>query len=440
MKKVILLILFVSSVIFLVVYTSQSGVYISGAHGNNTYGVLRTSTSGFARGNCMHCHEQHASLDAEEPQPQNFAPSKYALFYDNFISQTDNFCLQCHTAMGSYQSGGLINRSYSYRSGGYTPDTIQSVYDQFNTTTPPPSSHWLSDILNFINGKWFYTLDSNPCTACHNPHAAQGDPANAPNSPKTSGSRGYPVSRPSQHSKDSAQWGLWGDGQGEKMSDYTTGYWAPYRYNSTTAYEPDGSTTQDGSNLTDFVSLCTDCHNATNIINSTPLGRNLLTINWSLEKHGNGLFTIQRSVRAPYNSGTAPTNINQSCLDCHEPHGSSNAGLIRVEVNGAVLAGQVTTINSTDTTPPYIDTNKTGSYLCQRCHMDDYTFNASCPQNGWYYVHHDAASGDPPYSSPGTCTNCHNTATGSGCNATVSPINCFTCHYHNSLSGTERTF
>lgn len=47
MKKFILLILFVFLLTIFIVYTSQSGVYISGAHENNTYGVLRTSTSGF---------------------------------------------------------------------------------------------------------------------------------------------------------------------------------------------------------------------------------------------------------------------------------------------------------------------------------------------------------------------------------------------------------
>jgi len=47
------------------------------------------------------------------------------------------------------------------------------------------------------------------------------------------------------------------------MSDYSVGYTyqAPYYFNSTITYEPDGSATANGSNLTDYVTFCTDCHN-----------------------------------------------------------------------------------------------------------------------------------------------------------------------------------
>lgn len=63
--------------------------------------------------------------------------------------------------------------------------------------------------------------------------------------------------------------------------------------------EPNSSTTQDGSNLTDMVSFCTDCHNTTNTIYSTTLGRNLKYIDWNNEKHGLGDATNTISMDNP---------------------------------------------------------------------------------------------------------------------------------------------
>jgi hypothetical protein len=424
--------------LFVYVFTVRAGSYLSSSHGNINYGVNRSSISalGYSRGNCAHCHEQHASIDGSEPAPSSGSPSDYALFYDNYVNQTDGVCFQCHTDTGSYQTGGLVNRSYSYRAGGWILDTLNDILEAFSFTSPG-SSHNLDDIRTFIDGRWGYTASSNPCVACHNPHAATGDPANAPNSPKSSANRGYPVSLPSQHSKDTNAWGLWGDDPGEKMSDYTPNYQAPYRYNSTTVYEPDGSTTQNGSNLTDFVTFCTDCHNNVNTIYSTTLGRNLRTIDWSQEKHGQLDGTTEVSTDPPYNSQIGKV---LACTDCHEPHGSPNQVLIRNEVNGDVLTATITTITSSDCTAPYNDANKEIGYLCQRCHKDDYDFDTACQPNRWYFIHHSGVSGDPPYSAA-MCTSCHSSGTGPpGCNASVTSINCNCCHYHGSNTSGEQTF
>jgi hypothetical protein len=388
----------------------MGGFYLNSAHGNSSYGVKR-SASGFpdyTQGLCAHCHEQHASNDGAEPDPAGGAPSQYLLFYDNSVSQTDGLCFECHKEINSFQSGGIIeNRSYSYRAGGWTSDTVNDILESFSFSTPD-TSHSLDDIKTFIAGKWGYTANSNPCAACHNPHATQGDPPNAPNSTKTSGTRGWPVSRPSTHSTDNNSWGLWGDDAGEKMDFYTSGYQAPYRYNSVTLYEPDGSITADGSNLTDFVTFCTDCHDDVNIITSTPLGRNLYTFNWNTEKHGSGTaFDGCPDIFPPYQVAQCG-NYVLACTDCHEPHGSPNIFLVRREVNSI----EVTVDTGTGQGPDGRD-NKEWVFLCESCHDG---LNAD-----GYHTH---PSFVPPDSSGCSAAACHL----GGAGTEYRP--CGECHFH----------
>jgi hypothetical protein len=388
-------VLFIIAFFILLTYPDQAtgGLYLNSSHGNSTYGVKR-SASGFpdyTTGLCAHCHEQHASISGTEPTPVGGAPSKYLLFSDNYLSQTDSVCLDCHRDLNSLQTGGsILNRSYSYRAGGWTVDTMNDILEAFSYI-PPDTTHNLNDIKVFITGKWGYTGDSNPCNACHNPHAAQGDPPDAPNSAKSAGSRGWLVSRPSAHSTDNNSWGLWGDDAGEKMSDYSAGYQAPYRYNSTITYEPDGTATQDGSNLTDFVSFCTDCHNDTNIIFSTDLGRNLHTFSWNIEKHGAGIAVDGcPDILSPYQVAQCG-NYVLSCTDCHEPHGSPNIFLVRKVVNSF----EVTVDSGTGQGPDGRD-NKEWVFLCGNCH-DGLRVDA-------YHTH---PAFIPPQSSGCSSAQCH---------------------------------
>jgi len=64
--------------------------YTEGAHADY---VNRSDISGYAVGNCVHCHEQKASIGGAEPAPTG-GPDKFLLFApNNPTSQTANFCL-----------------------------------------------------------------------------------------------------------------------------------------------------------------------------------------------------------------------------------------------------------------------------------------------------------------------------------------------------------
>jgi len=312
-------------------HTGAATSYTDSAHGNTSYGVDRSGT-GYAQGDCTHCHDLPAGSTNDLLL---FAPM-------NQTSQTENFCFQCHkdTDDSPAQIGMPQQRSYSYRAGGWTADPLDDIKEAFSGT----SSHNLGNIVTFITGKWGYTADSNPCAACHNHHAAQRDA-------HTAGNRGWPVSLPSDHT-DSSTWELWGDDSTERMNNYTGNYQAPYRYNSTTTYEPDGSATPDGSNLTDYVTFCTDCHDNSNVIYSTVLGRDLYTIDWNSETHGHG--DGDAALSPPYTSGG---NYVLACTDCHEPHGSPNIFLTRQKVNKGDDVSVSTGLDNQ------------WSSLCAKCHV-----------------------------------------------------------------------
>lgn len=360
---------------------AKSGPYLDSAHGNTSYGVLRTSLNtspnNYSRGNCAHCHEQHASIGGAEPAPNSPAgPDFYLLFKDLWVVpiQSNVFCFGCHIEIGSYQSiFQRTNYSYSYWKGGDTTLTCpDSIYESFqfvlnngtsqsNCGSTVGSSHILQDIRAFLRNKWGFlgtASQVDPCSGCHNPHKVKRD---------------FPCSRPSAHT-DIYAWNVWGDDVSERMNSYTPTYWAPKRVGG--GYEPDGTFTQNGSNMPDYVSLCTDCHNRTSVIYSTRLGRDLYRINWGAggDFHGTRPRNDGPGDRsgddewgdllAPYKVGSTYqyTNYALSCTDCHEPHGSPNEFLLRKTVNG-------TPVN-------IINGNGRWYYWCQTCHYIDVTYPA----------------------------------------------------------------
>jgi hypothetical protein len=341
---------------------ASSGPYLSSAHGgqNGTItGVHRTSVSDYAAGNCVHCHEQHASIGGSEPAPNTggaLGPDIYLLLSD-FVGQFDVPCFDCHIEAGypQYQDPPdqmYVQYNYSRIAGGDTtitcPNNIGRAFGFItsdctlsragNCSSSVGSSHCLANIAVFLKDKWGFSsaaANNNPCSGCHNPHRAK---------------RNYPCSRPSAHA-DLTTWDVWGDdaGTSERMNIATPNYWAPKRVGG--GYEPDGCLTldcQNGSNTPNYVNLCYDCHNPTNVIWSTRLNRNLSQIDWTItgDFHGNrqriddgGDYSGSGEwgdLLAPYKvNGTYPkTNYLVSCTDCHEPHGSPNEFLLRPTVNG----------------------------------------------------------------------------------------------------------
>jgi predicted CXXCH cytochrome family protein len=382
-----------------------AGDYLNSAHGNTTYGVDSVA-AGFARGNCAHCHEQHAD-------PVTGA-KEYLLFDYSNSSQAVNFCFDCHTSAGSYQT--VANRSYSFRAGGWNLSPVTDVKFAFGQN----SSHNLADIVSFVAGNppsWAnnkYTANSNACAVCHDPHLVKGDPPNSSGTAK-SGSGSPRPGVITEVDSVSVPVNLWGDVVGETMSSYPGNYVDPYRVGKA-SYEPAGSLVQvNGADLPDYVRFCSKCHDNNNFagtgVNSTFLGV-VTNIDWpNGDKHGQVAADVEIQMlvnpgQSPYNSGPPGAGYVLSCLDCHEPHGSASQFLLRGEVNG-VATGVITG----------------GAFgpFCAQCHNPQ----PGASINDWEDVHHSGV--DAPYTPTSPCTSCHVIGT--------NRIDCSTCHFHGAVTG-----
>ncbi|MDW7772485.1 MAG: hypothetical protein SCH71_06285 [Desulfobulbaceae bacterium] len=405
-----------------------AGSYTDSAHGANDNGVFRSvigSTPpagfGYARGNCAHCHEQHASIEGSEPAPTG-GPNAYALFAVNFkdsaqenqYAEADNFCFYCHNSSGSAQQVTNYNYSRNFGCDALGPNSILEAVNQ-------TSYHNLYDIWSFAKGEFSWFRDkNNPCAACHNPHLARRNWAN-PRNPAYSA-----ISTPGDH------FSLWGTTQTMDTA-YPTQYEPPLCSSSGTDREPAGSADAAAGreNTPDYIGFCTECHNNTNTIYSNTLNRDIKQIDWSAsgDKHGSRIMDGVLDIKSPYTSSSGGYVL--SCTDCHEPHGSPNVMLIRTRVNGENLEGPITRFDQV-----VEDSNVEWSYLCRRCHKDDYendyTGMPGYPgdtgnQNAWQYVHHFADDAPYPWNNvKGSCPTCH----GLGGNA---PKSCDKCHYHGAI-------
>jgi len=372
-------------------------------------------------------------MGGSEPQPVNSGPSPFALFAPGFVTavkekpyqQADLFCFYCHASPGSYQSGLLENFDYSHVFGGYAGGPT-SIFEAFNQPLGGvnASYHNLYDIWSYAQKFPGFGASSPPCDACHNVHRARRNKA-YPQDPAYTA-----ISRPTEHES------LWGDVDGERMTNYSGAYQAPLHFGSRTTYEPGGTSESvaDGSKVPDYNTFCLDCHKEK--IYSTSLRRDVVAIEWKLsggdqlgtgDKHGANAYTVGIQMKKPYDELVMPPGgYLLSCLDCHEAHGSPSAFLVRRSVNGEILGGTLAQARD----------GKSWAYLCGRCHQDDYHVGGSTDinqVNRWRTVHHGGGSGanvDVPYQVQGqqgmSCGECHELSPG------PQPIGCGYCHNHGS--------
>ena len=396
--------------------TLSSTPYSDSAHGSTTYGVDRDALTGtYNQGNCAHCHEQHASIGGSEPAPNSpSGPSEFLLLADplpsspatqNPYAATESACLACHG--GTENNSNPVNNNYSATFGGATAEAT-TILAAFNLN----SYHNLNDIDTFLETASGFDVpaDATPCGGCHNPHLAKANKQDIGDPTDTA------LSRPTDH------FDLYGDDTSERMPDSTTSpgeyYQPPNRVGG--GLEPDGGTiaATQAAKTPDYNSFCIDCHNNTNLIWSAALGRNLRTFNWSLEQHGGGNAANGRPTQAEVLSPFSDTNLGSytlSCLDCHEPHGSSNIYLIRSSVN----AGSVSLTNSANE----------WDNLCKRCHT-------ASDSNAIQSIHHE-------FQSVLDCIDCHFcTSNGGRCISDSDPKirDCSVCHYHGASKDAYKTF
>lgn len=408
---------------------SFAGSYTDSAHGDSSNGVSRSNLSQYSTGNCAHCHEQHASIDSSEPTPNSpVGPDSFLLLAGNDITVNssyivdDNACFQCHSST-SLQTGGITNYDYSGTFAGFTGASgtggasPTSIMDAFNKA----HSHNLGDIHDYAstNFSW-YTEDSNPCTACHNPHLVKRNKA-FPND------RTYTVmSMPDDHEN------LFGDGSGESAADHATSVGANY---TPPTDEPTGLQTPD------YNQFCLYCHEnvvSTSIIRTdyhaaTPT--TFMAIDWTTEggdgnqtgiysppgdKHGINEATDAAAVDAPFTTASnLPADDALQCVNCHEAHGSENDYMHRRSINGIPLGVVITG-----------ETNERGNH-CLPCHTED------TGGNKWKDTHHGGGfTNDNPYKAsltragyPNKCEYCHGASSSSDPNF---PIPCEDCHFHGS--------
>lgn len=150
--------------------------------------------------------------------------------------------------------------------------------------------------------------------------------------------------------------------------------------------------------MPDYNTFCLECH--VNAISSLNLGRSLKDIDWTSsggdtfdagDKHGENIRTGDVDTKIPYNNDS---DLVLACLDCHEPHGSPNATLIRRGINGEEVGAPI----------GIVDGDR--GYQCRQCHTDDQEMNVSpYEENGWKGTHHGGGRVvDNPYNTSQSAT------------------------------------
>jgi hypothetical protein len=301
------------------------------------------------------------------------------LFYDDWVTKSDMFCFECHSASTEHQP--VTNYPYCVNFGGRA-EFYGNIKKQFTNDDSKfvncGSRHHLEAIhalmVDDIDG-WGFSSDPDPCVACHPPHVAQ---RNHPVYIDWEDKLNTAIRIPSDYKSTDQADSLWGDDESERMDGYASNYdgglyQAPY-YGSfgSAEFEPAGDATSDGSNLPDYATFCLDCHQYEQY--DPERDETVKAIDWSDtgDRHGGypantcdaGDFyeggPFESALRPPYDTYEPnQSNFVMSCLDCHEPHGTKKKlHLIRRMINGEnVVADNDTCDEPTD-----------WANICARCH------------------------------------------------------------------------
>jgi len=126
--------------------TALAGTYTTAAHGDSTSGVSGRA-SGYATGNCAHCHDQHASRQGTTHTPYSALRGL----------REENLCLDCHDGSPATDDiASQVAKTYSH------PITTYS------------GRHTTSKLEKSTGGSAFQGANRHvECADCHNPHEAQ---------------------------------------------------------------------------------------------------------------------------------------------------------------------------------------------------------------------------------------------------------------------------
>jgi hypothetical protein len=354
--------------------------YADSAHGDSSIGVDR-SGAGYAIGDCAQCHDTFDLAICGVNDLMLFGSEN-----------NQDLCFKCHDGTTNVQYSAFNNNSYSMTFGGGSVG-FSNVKAAFNADASGGSSHNLTSLLNWAvtnHPEWGFTSASNPCSICHDSHLAKRNWF-YPQDPTYTAIR-----RPSLHASDPAN--QWGDDTDERMSANWSAYQAPNYQGGN--YEPGGTTSTDGSAHPDYASLCLDCHVEIDVGVRTGIDWENDTV--KVPRYPNqwgpihGEFARDFSPTLGYlNPPWSNTDYVLSCLDCHEPHGSSNKYMLR------------TTVNAVSSLTYDRNDNNSVRAWCEACHTIYSDDPESCSPGGQCHVGYPSPVhfNYSPY-----CIDCHNHA------------------------------
>lgn len=420
MKRILtgagILVLVIVLAFYLKSVMGSGGLFTQTEHGgtdvnsNSTTGVYRSSVDKTATGHpaaageCVHCHEQHASVEGSEPLPTG-GPDDYLLMRAN----DNNLCYECHTASlnriwpgsGTYDSSGHGSTTATYNSrdvklcvqchnphgtsdvdyssdgicprmtirmeengclsnGGSAgagchgntgnPTGAKNIYSLFyNKTYRHPLSPALSGWTKRHSSTETQSQGWNPstnrhveCVDCHNPHMARNY------------SVGNSTHTPPINVASRALLGTWG-----VEPTYTGIVWP----NPPTIWTVRNFTTLDDTNNKEY-QLCFKCHSYFAYGATPPSGYTDQSIEYNINNPSYHMV-VASSRSSGYSAGMGTfvspwtNSSNMYCSDCHGsdtssdpqgPHGSANSRILAGIYNGSTgLTG-------------------TSTHLCFKCH------------------------------------------------------------------------